>query len=59
MGTGWSDFPLSNVGLGAVGGYASLSDYTELGGQLTVFELPGDVAAAPAEDAAGEDASSG
>ncbi len=29
-----------NDGLGAVGGYASLSDYTALGGQLTVFALP-------------------
>ena len=29
-----------NDGLGAVGGYASLSDYTALGGQLTVFSLP-------------------
>lgn len=62
---GWAGIGLAagltnpNDGLGAVGGYASLSDYTELGGQLTVFELPGDVAAAPAEDAAGEDASSG
>jgi lanthanide-dependent methanol dehydrogenase len=28
------------AGLGAVGAYASLSDYTQLGGQLTVFELP-------------------
>ncbi len=27
-------------GLGAVGGYAALSDYTNLGGQLTVFALP-------------------
>ena len=27
-------------GLGAVGAYASLSDYTQLGGTLTVFELP-------------------
>ncbi|HEY9039009.1 MAG TPA: methanol/ethanol family PQQ-dependent dehydrogenase [Roseovarius sp.] len=27
-------------GLGAVGGYASLSDYTALGGQLTVFSVP-------------------
>ncbi len=27
-------------GLGAVGGYAALSDYTALGGQLTVFGLP-------------------
>lgn len=28
------------AGLGAVGAYASLGDYTQLGGQLTVFELP-------------------
>jgi PQQ-dependent dehydrogenase (methanol/ethanol family) len=28
-------------GLGAVGGYAALRDYTSLGGQLTVFALPG------------------
>lgn len=27
-------------GLGAVGGYAALNDYTALGGQLTVFALP-------------------
>ncbi|MBI6629136.1 methanol/ethanol family PQQ-dependent dehydrogenase [Pontibaca salina] len=27
-------------GLGAVGGYASLADYTALGGQLTVFSVP-------------------
>ncbi|MBS0232317.1 MAG: methanol/ethanol family PQQ-dependent dehydrogenase [Proteobacteria bacterium] len=27
-------------GLGAVGGYAGLSQYTELGGSLTVFSLP-------------------
>ena len=27
-------------GLGAVGGYAALSNYTQLGGQLTVFALP-------------------
>jgi PQQ-dependent dehydrogenase (methanol/ethanol family) len=27
-------------GLGAVGGYAALSSYTSLGGQLTVFALP-------------------
>ena len=44
---GWAGIGLAagltnpNDGLGAVGGYASLSDYTELGGQLTVFELPG------------------
>jgi PQQ-dependent dehydrogenase (methanol/ethanol family) len=29
------------AGLGAVGGYAGLSNYTALGGQLTVFALPG------------------
>jgi len=28
------------AGLGAVGAYSSLSDYTQLGGQLTVFALP-------------------
>jgi len=28
-------------GLGAVGGYAALRNYTALGGQLTVFTLPG------------------
>ena len=28
-------------GLGAVGGYAALKNYTSLGGQLTVFALPG------------------
>jgi hypothetical protein len=27
-------------GLGAVGGYAALRDYTALGGALTVFTLP-------------------
>ena len=27
-------------GLGAVGGYAALRNYTSLGGQLTVFVLP-------------------
>ena len=31
---------ISTAGLGAVGGYAALSDYTNLGGQLTVFALP-------------------
>ncbi|MFL6719438.1 MAG: methanol/ethanol family PQQ-dependent dehydrogenase, partial [Burkholderiaceae bacterium] len=30
-----------NEGLGAVGGYRELSKYTELGGVLTVFTLPG------------------
>ncbi|MEW8562519.1 MAG: methanol/ethanol family PQQ-dependent dehydrogenase, partial [Candidatus Thiodiazotropha sp.] len=29
-----------SAGLGAVGAYASLSNYTQLGGTLTVFELP-------------------
>lgn len=43
---GWAGIGLaaglteSTDGLGAVGGYASLSDYTALGGQLTVFALP-------------------
>ena len=27
-------------GLGAVGGYRALSDYTNLGGSLTVFAIP-------------------
>lgn len=58
---GWAGIGLAagltnpNDGLGAVGGYASLSDYTELGGQLTVFELPGEASAAtepPADPAA-------
>ena len=31
---------IDTAGLGAVGGYAALSDYTALGGQLTVFALP-------------------
>ncbi|MDP5307037.1 methanol/ethanol family PQQ-dependent dehydrogenase [Paracoccus sp. 2205BS29-5] len=58
---GWAGIGLAagltnpNDGLGAVGGYAALSDYTELGGQLTVFELPGDVAAAPATEEAPAD----
>ncbi len=43
---GWAGIGLAaglsgeTEGLGAVGGYASLSDYTALGGQLTVFTLP-------------------
>jgi PQQ-dependent dehydrogenase (methanol/ethanol family) len=43
---GWAGIGLAagltnpNDGLGAVGGYAALSDYTALGGTLTVFELP-------------------
>lgn len=56
---GWAGIGLAagltnpNEGLGAVGGYAALSDYTALGGQLTVFELPGEVAATePAAPAA-------
>ena len=43
---GWAGIGLAagltnpNEGLGAVGGYAALSDYTALGGTLTVFTLP-------------------
>jgi len=44
---GWAGIGLAagltkgTEGLGAVGGYASLANYTALGGQLTVFALPG------------------
>ena len=34
------DLEKDNDGLGAVGGYRELSQYTELGGSLTVFALP-------------------
>jgi PQQ-dependent dehydrogenase (methanol/ethanol family) len=43
---GWAGIGLaaglteSTEGLGAVGAYTALSSYTNLGGQLTVFELP-------------------
>jgi glucose dehydrogenase len=43
---GWAGIGLAagltdpHEGLGAVGGYAALSNYTALGGQLTVFALP-------------------
>jgi lanthanide-dependent methanol dehydrogenase len=43
---GWAGIGLAagltdpHAGLGAVGGYAALSDYTNLGGQLTVFAVP-------------------
>ncbi|MDF2997448.1 MAG: PQQ-dependent dehydrogenase, methanol/ethanol family [Xanthobacteraceae bacterium] len=43
---GWAGIGLAagltdpQAGLGAVGGYAALSNYTNLGGQLTVFALP-------------------
>ncbi len=43
---GWAGIGLAagltdpQAGLGAVGGYASLANYTALGGQLTVFSLP-------------------
>jgi lanthanide-dependent methanol dehydrogenase len=43
---GWAGIGLAagltdpNAGLGAVGGYSALSDYTALGGSLTVFALP-------------------
>ena len=65
---GWAGIGLAagltnpNEGLGAVGGYAALSDYTELGGQLTVFELPGEASASnepAAEPAAAEGGTSG
>ena len=45
---GWAGIGLAagltkpNDGLGAVGGYAALSNYTALGGTLTVFALPSD-----------------
>jgi len=44
---GWAGIGLAagltkpQEGLGAVGGYAALSNYTALGGTLTVFALPG------------------
>ena len=47
---GWAGIGLAagltnpNEGLGAVGGYSALSDYTNLGGMLTVFKLPEEVA---------------
>jgi len=31
---------VSTAGLGAVGAYTALANYTQLGGQLTVFKLP-------------------
>ena len=43
---GWAGIGLAagltdpQAGLGAVGGYSALSNYTALGGQLTVFALP-------------------
>ncbi len=43
---GWAGIGLAagltdpHAGLGAVGGYAALKNYTSLGGQLTVFALP-------------------
>jgi PQQ-dependent dehydrogenase (methanol/ethanol family) len=43
---GWAGIGLAagltdpSAGLGAVGGYAALKNYTSLGGQLTVFVLP-------------------
>jgi lanthanide-dependent methanol dehydrogenase len=43
---GWAGIGLAagltdpHAGLGAVGGYAALSNYTALGGELTVFSLP-------------------
>ncbi|EAU40815.1 putative pqq dehydrogenase protein [Fulvimarina pelagi HTCC2506] len=49
---GWAGIGLAagltdpNAGLGAVGGYAALSNYTALGGQLTVFTVPDQTASA-------------
>jgi lanthanide-dependent methanol dehydrogenase len=45
--TGKENLPAQNklvdtAGLGAVGGYAALANYTSLGGSLTVFALPQD-----------------
>ena len=43
---GWAGIGLAagltdpHAGLGAVGGYAALNDYTSLGGALTVFAVP-------------------
>jgi lanthanide-dependent methanol dehydrogenase len=43
---GWAGIGLAagltdpTAGLGAVGGYTALSNYTALGGTLTVFTLP-------------------
>ena len=37
-----ADKTVDTAGLGAVGGYAGLADYTALGGTLTVFALPSD-----------------
>ena len=43
---GWAGIGLAagltdpTAGLGAAGGYVALSNYTALGGQLTVFALP-------------------
>ncbi|PWJ75802.1 alcohol dehydrogenase (cytochrome c) [Pseudaminobacter salicylatoxidans] len=37
---GTADQAVNTAGLGAVGGYAGLAEYTTLGGQLTVFGLP-------------------
>lgn len=55
---GWAGIGLAagltdpNAGLGAVGGYAALSKYTALGGQLTVFTVPNQTASAAPADAA-------
>jgi lanthanide-dependent methanol dehydrogenase len=44
---GWAGIGLAagltepTAGLGAVGGYAALRDYTSLGGEVIVFSLPG------------------
>ena len=37
---GEGDRTVATAGLGAVGAYQSLANFTQLGGQLTVFSLP-------------------
>jgi glucose dehydrogenase len=59
---GWAGIGLaaglskSNEGLGAVGNYKGLADYTALGGVLTVFALPAESASADAPAAGGSGA---
>ncbi len=61
---GWAGIGLAagltnpNEGLGAVGGYSALSDYTALGGQLTVFALPDSAVSSGSGDSEGAAASS-
>jgi alcohol dehydrogenase (cytochrome c) len=56
---GWAGIGLaaglskSNEGLGAVGNYKGLADYTALGGVLTVFALPKEAASSESSSPAG------